>query len=373
MRDRKSHNGSREAAGARARPVATEKGTVSTAFVRPVLRAPGVRRARAAALLAEAGIPAAVAAARHGRVSAQQYSRLWAAFIREFDDEFFGQDSRRMKAGSFALMSRLALHSGTLGRALDRTARFLHVVLDETSVAVGQLEGRARIVVLQVGPGRSAPFAHETLLMMVHGLACWLVGRRIPISSAAFAYPAPGHWTEYATMFSPVLRFEQPQTALEFDAAYLALPVVQTEATLKTFLREGPSSILLKYKNTGGLVARIRRRLRQTLPRELPDLVTVAREFHTSPATLRRRLRAEGSSYQSVKDDLRRDLAMGYLGATGMTMLEVSQALGFLEPSAFHRAFRRWTRVSPGDFRALHANGERRPAKAPGRPGRAPA
>jgi AraC-like DNA-binding protein len=186
---------------------------------------------------------------------------------------------------------------------------------------------------------------------MVYGLACWLVGRRIPILHAGFAYPAPEHSAEYLVLFSNSLRFEQPRTFIEFDAAFLDLPVVQSERSAKDFLRIAPENILLRYKNAQSLAARIRRRLRHELPHKLPELEILAREFHAAPATLRRRLKAEGQSYQSIKDDLRRDLAITYLSSTSKSVREIAQALGFLEPSAFHRAFRRWAHTSPGAYR----------------------
>jgi AraC-like DNA-binding protein len=320
--------------------------------VRPVVDALRARGRNAAAALRKAGIPAGLVGMQQARVSAHQYSQLWRVVIRELDDEFFGQDARRMKPGSFALVCLSAVHAATLREALERTARFVRVLLDDLELEVTSEAGRGRLTLYPTSALRPPlRFAHETLLMMVHGLACWLVGRRIPILHGAFAYPEPAHRGEYVTLFGPSLAFGQPNTSIEFDAALLALPVVQTEATARAFLRAAPENILLKYKNTQGLAARIRRRLRQILPRELPELEAVAREFNTAPATLRRRLKAEGSSYQAIKDELRRDLAMVYLGSTTLSIAAIAQALGFLEPSAFHRAFRKWVQRSPGAYR----------------------
>ena len=70
-----------------------------------------------------------------------------------------------------------------------------------------------------------------------------------------------------------------------------------------------------------------------------------------APATMRRRLLDEGESYRSIKDQLRRDLAIGYLSHSQRSALDIALELGFCERSAFHRAFLRWTGVSPGEFR----------------------
>ncbi len=359
MRDQTSHRAAPAQYPARMRTRAqTEKGTISTYFLRSVVEAVRARGLAAEPLLREAGISPELLEVPQSRVSPQHYSALWRLVIARLDDEFFGQDSRRMKTGSFALMVRSVVHCTTLRAALDRAARFFGVYLDDVVVEIDEDAGEARLTLRQC-PATRIPllFAHETLLVMIYGLACWLVGRRIPILSAEFAYPMPDHSAEYPSLFSTANSFDCPRTRLLFDAAMLDLAVVQSELTAKDFLRQAPENILLKYKNTQSLSARIRRRLRQVLPGEIPELEVMARELNTAPATLRRRLKAEGQSYQAIKDEIRRDLAITYLSSTNKTIGEIALQLGFVEPSAFHRAFRKWAHTSPGAYR--RADGQR--------------
>jgi AraC-like DNA-binding protein len=126
---------------------------------------------------------------------------------------------------------------------------------------------------------------------------------------------------------------------------------VQNERSVKEFLRTAPESILVKYKNGSSLSARIRRRLRQLLPGEVPDFDRLAGELNMTSATMRRRLHEEGASYQGIKDQLRRDLAIGYLSHSDRSVTDIALELGFSERSAFHRAFRKWTGAAPGEFR----------------------
>ena len=350
MGDRKSHQ-SRPPRASSGR----EKGTISIHFVRAVVDAVGRRGLDAEMVLREAGISAGLLAIPQARVSAQHYSALWRLVIRLLDDEFFGLDSRRMKAGSFALLTLSVVHCTNLRATLDRTARLLSVFLDDFRVLIDEAHDTAAVRIVERLPGTGpAVFAHETLLVMVYGLACWLVGRRIPLLRAEFAYLRPAHAEEYTDLFGTSLSFARPFTALAFDARALALPVVQSEVTAKDFLRIAPENILLRYKNTEGLAARIRRRLRQATPDAWPDLESVAQELNVAPATLRRRLRAEGQSFQAIKDALRRDLAITYLSASQMSIGEIASELGFVEPSAFHRAFRKWAHTSPGAYRQSH-------------------
>lgn len=112
-----------------------------------------------------------------------------------------------------------------------------------------------------------------------------------------------------------------------------------------------PANIVLKYKNYGGLSAQIRRRLHAAARKEWSAFDVFAESRHMTPSTLRRRLEDEGQSFQMLKDQLRRDMAIEYLCHTSESVANISIALGFAEASAFHRAFKKWTGACPGEYR----------------------
>jgi AraC-like DNA-binding protein len=329
-----------------------EPGTIAICFVAAALQSVHGRNLDADELLANVGLSSSLLQMPQARVSAKHYGALWRAIAAALDDEFFGQDSRRMKVGSFAMLCHAVLSCKTLGQALDRSLRFYALILDDISGSAERDAKEARIVLHGHAAGVSQRvFAHELLLMLLYGLSCWLVGRRIPILRTEFSYPEPAHSAEYRLMYCADLRFDRPNTLLAFEASYLDLPVVQNERSAKEFLRTAPESILLKYKNVSSLTARVRRRLRQFLPGKVPDFEELAAELSMTPATMRRRLNEEGESYQSIKDQLRRDLAISYLSHSNRSVMDIAVELGFSERSAFHRAFRKWTGASPAEFR----------------------
>ncbi len=329
-----------------------EPGTIAICFVAAALQSVHGRNLNADELLANVGLSSSLLQVPQARVSAKHYGALWRAIAAALDDEFFGQDSRRMKVGSFAMLCHAVLSCKTLGQALDRSLRFYALILDDISGSAERDAKEARIILHGHAAGVSQRvFAHELLLMLLYGVSCWLVGRRIPILRTEFSYSEPAHSAEYRLMYCADLRFDRPNTLLAFEASYLDLPVVQNERSAKEFLRTAPESILLKYKNVSSLTARVRRRLRQFLPGTVPDFEELAAEMSMTPATMRRRLNEEGESYQSIKDQLRRDLAISYLSHSNRSVMDIALELGFSERSAFHRAFRKWTGASPAEFR----------------------
>ncbi len=171
----------------------------------------------------------------------------------------------------------------------------------------------------------------------------------------SFRQPSPPNLAEYRLIFGNKLRFGEGATTLAFDARLLELPVIRDAAALRVFLRQAPANFLVKYRSPAGAVARIRALLSDKPLAEWPSFEALAGAMHTTPSTLRRRLDREGSSFQVIKDDLRRDMAIDLLCNSTRSVDDIGFALGFSEHSAFYRAFRRWTGASPGEYRGRAA------------------
>ncbi len=329
-----------------------EKGSISIYFVQSALKPILERGMDVGDLLRDAGIWPGLLESSQGRVTAENFSILWLGVARMLDDELFGQDSRRMKVGSFAMLCQTLIQCETLQNALRRMARFFNLLLDDFCCSSESDARHGYLTIRQkTTPHCSCVFGYETLLMMQHGVACWLVGRRIPILEAAFAYPEPSWSAEYRQMYSEQLRFNQRATTLTFDRSYLDLPVIQNTLSVREFVRGAPANIVLKYKNSAGLSAQIRRRLRAAARTAWPDFDAIAASLHMTASTLRRRLDDEGQSIQVIRDQLRRDMAIEYLCNTANSLADIATDLGFAEASAFHRAFKKWTGANPGEYR----------------------
>ncbi|QWT45194.1 AraC family transcriptional regulator [Azospira inquinata] len=337
------------------RPDAPDKGTIAIAFVHEALAEVRRRGLEEGPILTAAGISPELLHTDQARVSSERYGLLWHGIAQLLDDEFFGMDRHPMKTGSFTLLCHAVLHATTLEQALRRALRFLRLVLDGLAGELVVQGETATVRLLEPGSAADAPprraFAYGTFLLIVHGLACWLVGRRIPLSRADFRCAEPAYSGEWRVLFSPQLAFDQPCSAIHFPAHYLAMATVPDEGAMRQFLRRAPANFLIKFKNSAGLTARIRRRLREIPPEAWPDFDTLARRLHHSPATLRRRLEGEGQTYRNIKEDLRRDLAIYLLCHSPKCVAEIAADLGFAEASAFHRAFKKWTGARPGEYR----------------------
>jgi AraC-like DNA-binding protein len=331
--------------------------SVSIAFVRSALRTldAGTR----AAVLADAGIAQVLLDNDQARVPAQAFARLWMAVARALDDEFFGLDARRMKVGSFAMLCHALAGQPTVGAALRQALRGFGLFFDDIGASLRVAGGQATLQIdnrIQAGPGLADTrrFADETLLVMLHGLLCWLAGRRVPLARVDWAHAMPAHADEYRRMFSPLQRFGATATVAVFDARVLAAAASVSPASLKAFLRDAPQSVFLKQVVATGLGDRARRLCRTALDqgRPAPTLAELGRALGLSTATLRRRLDAEGAAWGPLKDGVRRDLAMHLLTEARLSVADIATRLGFEDASTFYRAFRKWTGSAPGAWRS---------------------
>lgn len=330
----------------------TDKNSVSVLFVAAALAGLHDRNMDTTPILAKAGIDAASLRLSGARVPVTAYAALLRQVAQVLDDEFYGMDSRRMRIGSFALSCLLALGAADLHGALTRLCRFYNAMLEDVSLSVIRQGRRAALDIRPAHPDQPMPvFAVETLFIYVHGVACWLVRRRIAIGQACFAYPRPPQAGEYVVLFSGNLAFDQPHCRLWFDAEALSLPVAQDADSARPFLSQAPESFLVKYRNPDGHGRHIANLLRRRPPADWPGFDAVAASLRCSPATLRRALRQEGTSFQAIKDLIRLELARAALARPDLPMADIAAQLGFAEPSAFSRAFRQWTGTTPARFR----------------------
>lgn len=301
-------------------------------------------------LVARAGIPPQLLRLPLARVSPQQFARLTKQLWFALDDELQGFGPHPLKVGTFAMMCHAVVHcTPDLRSALDRCAAFYRLFPGGPLLSLEESAAHNEVQVVFDLTAFDDPqhYLSESLTVVVHRFAGWLIRRRIDLARVEFGYAAPEHVLEYDLLYGARCLFDAPRTVLVFDRGALEQPVLQDEAGLRAFLRRAPADVLARLDYGSTTAARVRRLLGQSLPDRMPAPERVAERLAVSPQTLRRQLASEGTSFQQIRDQLRRDVAVAALAAGAMSIEELSQRLGFSEPSAFHRAFKRWTGSTP--------------------------
>jgi AraC-like DNA-binding protein len=325
--------------------------TVPIAFVRGMVSGLDARGQSSDAFLVGAGIAPQLLQQPSARITAEQYSALFRLLIEELDDECVGLMSRPLKRGSLALMTRSALTAPTLDVAIRRVASTFRLLQDDFLIELARDAGLSGLSLRLVDPSRRFPvFLHELLLRVFWRVLAWLAGGTLDASRFEFAFPIPAHAASYGKVFPAQRCFACQHTAVWFDSARLEDPVRRDESALRAFIADAQRQVIVPKREDNPLSSRVRENLQTTMP-AWPDLATVAGALHMAPSTVQRRLAIEGTSFQALKDELRRDLAIVRLNSSSVSLATLSCELGFADSAAFQRAFKGWTGSAPGAYR----------------------
>lgn len=341
--------------------VPANSATLPIRFATELLAQLGSRGARSglvADCFARCDISPALLGRPSARVTVEQFAQLYRQLAGALDDETPGFFSRPLRSGTLKFLCLAMLDAPSLRVALYRFCWFFRLLLDDIRFEMEELEaGGLRIAVAEhadLGPQRELVL--ELMLLLLQGIASWLIDRKILFAGIDLAYPPPPHAVEYRDLYTAPARFGQARCALYLDAATLAAPIRQNKRALSHFLARAPADWLHVSVGERLVTHRVRELLEESLGMAR-GIDAVAAALHMSARTLARRLDAEGTSFQAVKDALRRDAAIARIVRSDEPIASIGASLGFDDPSVFNRAFRRWTGSTPGSYRKAPTEG----------------
>ncbi len=284
------------------------------------------------------------------RVTLDQIVHLYQIAAVESADEMMGLWARPIRPRALQHLLTTIQAAETLPSALHRFSTFWNLLLDDFQFDVRSTPNGLTLTLVPQGKPQVQRFGHMLILKLAHGLLSWLAGYEIPVTSVHLSFARPSFAADYGVIFPAQVHFDTPHSSITFDPQTLGLPHPKGKTDLVEFLRRAPRDwIFTRYReHTWSL--KVREFLYQSDWQEC-RLVDAAAAFNKTPRTLMRHLDAEGTSFQAIKDGLRRDIAIQDMRNSPKSIEKISQDLGFSSASNFHRAFRRWTGGTPGAFR----------------------
>jgi len=308
-----------------------------------------------APLLKNSGIPPALAKDLESHISVDQFARLNRNTRMLMNDEMYGLLARPIRVGTLQASSLNMVHARDIGEALDRFVSFNRLFDNSLTYELLSTGDQIELVIhRREGWKVLNSFAIVSSLAFPHRFLGWLANERILLNQVLLDYAPPVYADEYRQIFygAPCL-FNQQKTSIQFDRMYLNHPIVQTEASLEQYMGRLPLDNYLPLDAGGKTTVEVRNWVNKLLrdTEELPDFDEVAEKMECHPQALRRRLKVEGTHYSAIRTQIRRDLAMHLLGVGELSIAEIAYKAGYTEPSAFIRAFKSWTGLTPLHFR----------------------
>lgn len=328
--------------------------TVSMELVRGIVQSIARKGYAPEPFLLQAGIAPQLLEQPGARVSSDQYIALMWRVISALNDEALGLFSRPLKRGSLELIARVASAEQTVEGALERMCEVHNLLQDDVEVSLLVSAGEAAICVRSLSNRPAANFLYEYLLRILWRIASWLMGGGLKVRQFDFAFAQPDYVRDYGEAFPAPMRFGQAVAAFWFEAVLLRRVCRRDESALRSFVASWPAAAVIPARAGNGVATLVHAHLQQSRPLWV-GLEATAVALHMSAPTLQRKLSAAGTSFQAIKDGLRRDIAISRLGTSTVSFATLAADLGFADAAAFQRAFKGWTGSPPGLYRARAA------------------
>ena len=305
------------------------------------------------AIFRELGLDYAALVDPDVRFAQDGMTRLWQRAVELSGNPAIGLNMAKVvRPASFHVVGYALMSSRTLKEGLARLVRYQRIIAEGADLSFRPTP-RGYELTLAIHGDRLPPARQSAEASLAYALAfCrWMTGKPIRPQQVLLQGDPPADPEPFQLVFLAPLKFNAVHYALLFERADMEAALPTANDSLAQLHDRFAGEYLARFSES-----RVTHLARQTLCRLLPQgepkREAVAQALHLSQRTLQRRLQEEGSSFQQLLDDTRRELAEQYLAQPNLTLLEVAYLLGFADPSNFFRAFRRWFDMTPGEYRA---------------------
>jgi len=279
--------------------------------------------------------------------------RFWEEATRATGEASLGLRLGSMvRPAAFDALGYVFRISACLGDGMRRLAQYYRFLDDALRLAVEADDRECRIVVIT--PARALlprPVAEFLLAAMTLSIRMATRDEGVHPSQVEFTFGRPASLEGYQRYFRAPTRFARAANALVFPVGMLERPFPGAEPELREVLERRVRDVIARLPRVDSLADGARGVLGQRLPEGRPTAADVARRLAVSERTLRRRLRAEGTSLRALLENVRRTLADQHMRA-GVSLTETAFLLGYADVSAFHRSFKTWTGQTPTAYRS---------------------
>jgi len=306
-----------------------------------------------APLFRQAGIDLPSANDPDARIPTQRIDRLWGLAVEATGNPCLGLLAvRQFQPAVLHGLGLAWLTSNTLRDALTRLVRYSHFINPA-------LEFRVEVKPNTTDLVAAVPdiFPNYVNIVTDMGMAAFLRMRQITAGQpilpvhVTLQRPPPPCKDEFADMFGPSIEYSATVDRLCFDSEQVNQPLTTANPKLARINDQAVVDYLTQF-NHDGIVMQVSSKIIEHLPGGVPKRGDIAEMLQVSLRSLQRRLKEEETSFKDLLENTRKALAAQYLREPHRSIGEIAYLLGFSERGNFNRAFKRWTGMTPGEFRA---------------------
>ncbi len=260
----------------------------------------------------------------------------------------FGQ---RLNVSAHGILGFALMNCDTLGELLEVWLKYYKINYADLQLGLRVENGSAILsaAIVSEHPVQHI-FAKEALFASIYSTVSFLLNEPLPNVELWLDYRKPVYADTYRSVFSLTPMFSKDQCQLRFPVELLDKKLARGNQAAARIYQQQCAEMLRTMKRRQGIARQVQQILLEKAG-QFPRIDSVAKLLHVSERTLRRKLDAEGTSFQEVLNDVRYKIAGDYLELTNIGVADIAELLGFSDPSNFRRAFIQWSTVSPASYR----------------------
>jgi AraC-like DNA-binding protein len=289
----------------------------------------------------------------NARIDIAAYDRLHESALDTIGDAALGLHmAERATLSAFHVVGFLSVHCRTIRQAIGVFVQYRSLLSECPAPELHEEGDRAYLTCFFIrGPERCNRLRAEFNVTGLVKVAQLSLGMARPPLLIEFEHAAPWYAEEYSRVFGCPIRFGSEATRIHVERSVIDAALIHGNDELFSLLKAQADRHLDDLTRPRSLSRRIRSLMLEHYDGTKPSMESVARRLGVSSRSLRRRLSEEGMTYAEVVDEAMADVARRMLYDRARSIQDIADRLGFSEPSAFHRAFKRWTGLTPGQFR----------------------
>ncbi len=287
------------------------------------------------------------------RISGRELERLILCAAEYAGDEFFGLHQGELaEIADMGILGYVMMHSGKVAEALAAYQRYNVILVSGFNLEWVE-RGDDVIIRLYTSNRAERMSRHciEDMASSLYRLIGRLSNRRITLDEVQFMHEAPSSTQPYESVFGRTPRFGTEDNFLRMNKEVLNYPVLYADPKLLSIFEKLAEETKERLIQGNAFSNQVFQWMMKCMPAYFPTLQQTADYFNMSTRTLQNKLNDEQTSYNLLSARVRKELAFSYLEIKAYSIGEIAYLLHFSEPSAFQNAFKKWTGVSPGQYR----------------------
>lgn len=288
------------------------------------------------------------------RVSHEKLLHMWEIAGELSHDPDFGLHlGAKAPTPPFNAAGFLAYTSKNLRETIVSLNKYLKLFTDNGSVKLTEDDELSKLSI-DLSGGCETNRQHSDF-WQVFFYRCFntLIGWQLPVVEAGFRHKKPDDTAAYDQIFTCQLKFEQKENYFCFPSVYLDYQTISSDAAMHK-VHEMQAVQQLHALTEVGILNKVKRAVFESLPAKDIELKDVAELLNLTPRTVQRNLASEGTTFKKLVDEARKDYTLAEIEGTEFTVAEIAYRLGYKDLSSFYRAFKRWTGMTPVDYREAH-------------------